>query len=52
MYKGDLDVLSIKRHNLYNDLIDLRRKNLETRFGAHPEMTEFTESDEGEFHEL
>lgn len=35
-----------------NRLIELKNDIPISRFGAHPEMTEFTEEDEGEFHDL
>ena len=33
-------------------LVELKRKLPKSRFGAHPEMTEFTDQDEAEFHDL
>ena len=33
-------------------LMELKRKIPKSKFGAHPEMTEFTTEDESEFHEL
>ena len=48
--KGEYNANSLDE--VINNLIDLKRKTQKTRFGAHPEMTEFTAADEGEFHEL
>ena len=35
-----------------NKLIELKRKIPKSKFGAHPEMSEFTIQDESEFHDL
>lgn len=38
--------------DVINKLISLKRKIPKSKFGAHPEMTKFTEADESDFHEL
>jgi hypothetical protein len=48
--KTELDIKTYD--DLINILVELRRKIPKSKFGAHPEMTEFTAKDEGEFHEL
>lgn len=43
----------VKTYNeVIEKLVELRGKLPRSRFGAHPEMTEFTEDDEAEFHDL
>jgi len=44
--KSELDLKTYDE--LINFLIELRRKIPRSKFGAHPEMTEFTAKDEGE----
>jgi hypothetical protein len=48
--KNELDLKSYDE--LINVLVELRRKIPRSKFGAHPEMSEFTAKDEGNFHEL
>ncbi len=48
--KGEYNASSLDE--VINNLIDLKRTIPKTKFGAHPQMTEFTPEDEGEFHEL
>jgi len=48
--KTDLNVNSYDE--VIKKLIELRNKTPKSKFGAHPEMTEFTSEDESEFHEL
>ncbi len=35
-----------------NKLIELKRKIPKSKFGAHPEMSQFTIEDESEFHDI
>jgi hypothetical protein len=45
--------LKVKTYDeVINKLIELKRKIPKSKFGAHPEMTEFAEKDESEFHDL
>lgn len=48
--KTELDLKTCDE--VINILVELRRKIPRSKFGAHPEMTEFTAKDEGDFHEL
>ena len=52
MKKIKLDLKVSTYDEVINKLIELKRKVPKSKFGAHPEMTEFTVEDESEFHEL
>ena len=52
MKKIKLD-FNVKTYDeVINKLIEMKRKIPKSKFGAHPEMTEFTIEDESEFHDL
>ena len=52
MKKIKLD-FNVKTYDeVINKLIEMKRKITKSKFGAHPEMTEFTIEDESEFHDL
>jgi hypothetical protein len=48
--KNDLKVSTYDE--VINKLMELKRKIPKSKFGAHPEMSEFTIEDESEFHDL
>jgi len=48
--KRDLHVETYDK--VINKLIELKSEIPRSKFGAHPEMTEFTVENEGEFHDL
>ena len=48
--KSDLNLATYDE--VINKLIEIRKKIPKSKFGDHPEMSEFTSEDESEFHDL